>query len=368
MDKMMGTNLARQGIDDLIAYVPGKPMEEVQKEYGLTEIIKLASNENPLGTSPKALLAMQQALGDTNLYPEGSSRKLREKVAAKYGINEDMVIFSNGADNILLLIAQGFISEGDEVIIGDPTFSVYETAVRIMGGKLIKVPLYNLTYDLSAIAKKITEKTKLIFICNPNNPTGTIVTEEEVAGFMDMVPTDCVVVFDEAYAEFVGEKSYPQTIKYVKAQRNVLIVRTLSKVFGLAGVRVGYAVGPEHMINILRKVVEPFPVNRIAQAGGLAALEDTEFLNKVLSVTEEGRQYLYQEFTKLGMKYTPSNTNFIFVDLGMDAQVVFKKLLERGVIIRPGNIWNLPNHARITIGTMEQNEKFIKALKEVVNE
>lgn len=367
MDKMVGTKLVRKGINELIAYVPGKPMEEVQKEYGLTEIIKLASNENPLGTSPKALEAMHQALGETNLYPEGSSRKLRQKVAANFEIDENMVIFSNGADNILLLIAQGFISEGDEVIIGDPTFSVYESVTKIMGGKLIMVPLQNSTYDLAAIAQQITDKTKLIFICNPNNPTGTIVTEEEVARFMDVVPTDCVVVFDEAYAEFAGDKNFPQTIKYVNAQRNVLIVRTLSKIFGLAGARVGYAIGPEHLIDILRKVVEPFPVNKLGQAGGLAALGDTEFFNQVLDVTNQGKEYLYQEFSKLGMAYAPSNTNFIFVDLGMDGQVVFKKLLEKGIIIRPGNIWNLPTSARITIGTMEQNEKFIKALKEVVN-
>lgn len=366
MNKATGTKLARRGIDELIAYVPGKPMEEVQKEYGLTEIIKLASNENPLGTSPKALEAMQQALSGTNLYPEGSSRKLRQKVADKFGIHESMVIFSNGADNILLLIAQGFINEGDEVIIGDPTFSVYETATKIMGGHIVKVPLKNLTYDLAAIAEKITDKTKLIFVCNPNNPTGTLVTEEQVARLMEKVPEHCAVVFDEAYAEFVGDKDYPQTIQYVHGQRNVLIVRTLSKIFGLAGVRVGYAMGPEHMIEVLRKVTEPFPVNRLAQAGGLAALDDQEFLHKVLEVTAQGKQYLYQEFSKLGLSYAPSHTNFIFVDLGMDSQVVFKKLLEQGIIIRPGNIWDLPTYARITVGTMEQNEKFIKALTEVI--
>lgn len=367
MDKTVGTKLARKGIDELIAYIPGKPMEEVQQEYGLTEIIKMASNENPVGTSPKAIEAMIQALRDTNLYPEGSSRKLRQRVAANFGIDENMVIFSNGADNILALIGQGFIDEGDEVIIGDPTFSVYETVTKIMGGKIIKVPLKEFTYDLTAIAQKITNKTKLIFICNPNNPTGTIVTEEETARFMELVPEHCVVVFDEAYAEFVGDKSYPQTIKYVKAQRNVLIVRTLSKLYGLAGIRVGYAIGPEQLMDILRKVVEPFPVNRLAQAGGLAALDDTEFLQKVVSLTEQGRQYLYQEFTKMGMAYALSNTNFILVNLGLDAQTVFKELLKKGIIIRPGNIWGLSTYARITIGTMEQNEKLIKALNEIVS-
>jgi len=367
MGDTTGTNLARHGINDLIAYVPGKPVEEVKREYGLSEIIKLASNENPLGTSPKALEAMKQAINDCCLYPEGSSIMLRQKVAASFGINEDMVIFGNGADNILLMIAQSFINEGEEVIIGDPTFSVYETVTRIMGGKVVKVPLQGYTHDLPSITEKINEKTKIVFVCNPNNPTGTIVTEEQVERFMDLVPSRCVVVFDEAYAEFVNQQHYPQTIKYIQEQKNVLLVRTFSKIFGLAGVRVGYAVGPKHLIDILRKVVEPFPVNRLAQAGALAALDDTEFVHKVLEVNQKGREYLYEQFSQLDMPYCPSQTNFIFVNLGMDSQYVFKKLLEKGIVIRPGNIWSLPDFARITIGTMEQNEKLIAALTEIKN-
>lgn len=366
MDIEAGAKFARNGINELIAYVPGKPVEEVVKEYGVTEIIMLAANENPLGTSPKAKEMMQQMISNVYMYPEGSSFALREKIAANYGINDNMVILGNGADNILFMIAQAFVNQGDEVIIGDPTFSVYETTTLIMGGNVVKVPLKDFTYDLSALAERITDKTKLIFVCNPNNPTGTIVSEEEVAKFMDVVPKDCIVVFDEAYLEYVDSSDFPKTIKYVNEQRNVLIVRTLSKVYGLAGLRVGYAVGPEYLIHVLRKVVEPFPVNRMAQAGALGALDDNEFLETVLSVTKEGKEYLIKEFTKLGMAYAPSQTNFVFVDLGVDAQEVAKELLKEGIIIRPGNIWDLPTFARITIGTLKQNEKLIQALTKII--
>ncbi|ATW27490.1 histidinol-phosphate transaminase [Candidatus Formimonas warabiya] len=360
--------LARRGIDGLAAYVPGKPVEEAIREYGLKEMIRLASNENPLGTSPKALEAMKQALDDAYLYPEGSSTELRRKVAATFGIEADMVIFGNGADNILLMIAQAFIDEDDEVIVGDPTFSVYETVTRIMGGRVVKVPLRDFTYDLSAIVRKITPQTKLIFVCNPNNPTGSLVTEKEVAQFMDQVPAHCVVVFDEAYAEFVQERNYPQTIRYIHHQKNVLMVRTLSKIFGLAGVRIGYALGPQKLINVLCKVAEPFPVNRVAQAGGLAALDDGEFVKRVLEVNEEGKHYLYEQFSQLGMSYVPSHTNFVFVHLGMDGKLAFQKLWEKGIVIRPGDIWNLPEFSRITIGTAEQNEKLVKALAMIKKE
>lgn len=358
--------LARSGIQVLKEYIPGKPIEEVKREYGLDEIIKMASNENPFGPSPKAVEAMIKAINNVNLYPEGSSLMLRQKIAGNFGINEDMVILANGADNVLGLIAQATVNEGDEVVMGDPTFAAYETRTRIMGGLPVKVPLKNFTYDLPAVAKKITSKTKLVFVCNPNNPTGTIVNREEVEDFMNAVPHECIVVFDEAYGEFVSPNIYPQTIKYIQDQRNVMMVRTFSKLFGLAGLRVGYAVGPKHLMSMLRKVVEPFPVNRLAQSGALAAIDDHEFSDKVLAENEKGKKYLYQQFSKMKMAYCPSYTNFIFVDLGMDGQLVFTKLLEQGIIIRPGGLWHYPQFARITIGTWDQNEKLIQALKKII--
>jgi histidinol-phosphate aminotransferase len=356
------TSLARCGISELLAYVPGKPAEEVKEEYGLTEIIKLASNENPLGTSPKAIEAMRQEVFNINLYPEGSSRLLRQKIAENFKIDEDMVILSNGADNVLTLIGQAYINEGDEVITGEPTFAAYEIATRIMGGNIIKVPLSNFTFNLTAIAERISPKTKIIFICNPNNPTGTIVTDAEIKNFLKKVPDDCIVVFDEAYAEYVTEKDFPQTISYIREGKNVILVRTFSKIYGLAGIRVGYAIGPKRLIDMLRKVVEPFSTNKLAQTGALAALEDHNFINTVLETNKKGKQYLNYEFLKLGMSCCPSHTNFLFVNLNMDAQLVFQRLLEKGIIIRPGGIWKLPQFARVTIGTMDQNKKLIESL------
>jgi len=365
MEEMKGTKLARRGINDLIEYIPGKPVEEVKKEYGLTQIIKLASNENPLGTSPKAIEAMKRAVEDAYIYPEGSSRSLRQRIASTYKIDEDMVILSNGADNILTIISHAFLNDGEEVIMGDPSFSVYETVTKIMGGVVIKVALTDFTYDLPSIAGRISDKTKLIFICNPNNPTGTIVTQEQVERFMESIPSHCIVIFDEAYAEFADKNSYPQTIKYVFDQRNVIIVRTFSKLYGLAGIRVGYAIAPKSLISTLRKVVEPFPVNRIAQAGALAAYDDADFIEKVLKVNEKGKKYLFAQLPQLGMTCVPTAANFILVNLGMDSKFVFQRLLEQGVVIRPGGIWGLPEYARITIGTQEDNEKLINALKNI---
>ncbi|HHT62402.1 MAG TPA: histidinol-phosphate transaminase [Clostridia bacterium] len=358
----------RNGVKDLRPYVPGKPAEEVKKEYGLTEIVKLASNENPIGTSQKAIEAIRAEIFNVNFYPEGSSRLLRQRIAENFNINEEMVILSNGADHVLNLIGQAFINEGDEVITGDPTFVVYETTTKIMGGKVIKVPLSNFTYNLSAIAEKISQKTKLIFICNPNNPTGTIVTEAEVKKFLEKVPEHCVVVFDEAYAEYVREKNYPQTVNYIRQGKNVILVRTFSKIYGLAGLRVGYAVGPKHLIDILRKVAEPFSTNRLAQAGALAALDDKDFIDMALDVNEKGKRYLCNELLKLGMSCCSSYANFLFVNLGINAQLASQKLLEKGIIIRPGSLWGLTNFARITIGTMDQNKKLIESLNSIITE
>ena len=362
---MKETDLSRRGINELKAYVPGKPAEEVKREYGLSDIIKLASNENPLGPSTQAVDAMKEAILESHLYPEGSCALLRKKLAATLEIEDDMIIFGNGADNTLTMIAQAFINEGDEAILGNPSFSAYDTVTKIMGGKAIKVPLDDFAYDLPAIAKKITSKTKLIFVCNPNNPTGTIVTKEEVEDFMELVPPHCIVVFDEAYYEFVERKDYPQALEYVRAGKNVLITRTFSKIYGLAGLRIGYALGPATLIDTVAKVKEPFAVNRIAQAGAMAAFDDTNFVEQVLELTAREKQYLYSEFLHLKMPYVQSHTNFIYVDLGMDTQQVFKKLLAKGIVIRPANMWNMPTFARITIGTHLQNEKLIKALTEI---
>ena len=357
----------RKGILDLKAYIPGKPIEEVQEEFGLTEIAKLASNETPLGPSPKAVAAAEKELRNVNLYPEGPCTLLRRKMSKRLDIKDDMITFSNGADNCIVLVGNAFINEGDEIVIADPSFFVYQTVTRIMGGRPICVKLKNHVHDLNAMLKEVRKKTKLVFVCNPNNPTGTIVRKDELDYFISKLPDHTILVLDEAYFESATDRDYPDGLKYIKEGYNVISLRTFSKIHGIAGLRIGYALGCSEFIAALNRVREPFPVSRVAQAGALAALEDEEYIESVLRNNEEGKVYLYNEFETMGLSCVPSQANFIFVDLKMDSQKVFQALLRKGIIIRPGNMWNCPTFARITIGTMEQNKKFIKALKEYSN-
>lgn len=358
--------LLRKGILEIASYVPGKPMEEVQAELGLSDLAKMASNECPLGPSPRALAAMGEELKRVNLYPEGPCTLLKREVSKRLGIGEDMVTFSNGADNCILLIGSAFINEGDEVVMGDPTFSVYQTVVRIMGGRPVPVKLRNHVHDLDGMLAAVSEKTKLVFVCNPNNPTGTIVARRELDRFAARLPDHTILVLDEAYRDFVSDGDYPDGVEYVKRGDRVISLRTLSKLYGLAGIRIGYAIGSKAFVSALNKVREPFPVSRIAQAGALAALGDEAFKRRVLSNNEDGKRYLSEEFGKMGLPYAPSHTNFLFVDLGVDSRDVFEALLREGIIIRPGHQWNCPTFVRVTIGTMEENRRFVKALKKVL--
>lgn len=353
----------RKGNLDLKAYIPGKPIEEVQEELGLTEIAKLASNETPLGPSPKAVLAAEKELRNAHLYPEGRCTLLIREMSKKLGIEEDMITFSNGADNCIFLTASAFINEGDEIVIGDPSFFVYQTVTNIMGGKPIYVKLKNHIHDLNAMRERVGKNTKLVFVCNPNNPTGTIVKKAELDKFISQLPDHTILILDEAYFEFATDKDYPDGLDYIKQGYNVISLRTFSKIYGIAGLRIGYALGCTEFIAALNRVREPFPVSRVAQAAALAALEDEEYRERVLKNNEEGKAYLYNEFQKLGLPYAPSQTNFVFVDLKNDCQRVFQDLLKKGIIIRPGNLWDCDTCARITIGTMEQNKTFIEALK-----
>lgn len=354
----------RKGIHDLKAYIPGKPIEEVQEELGIKDIIKLASNETPLGPSPKAVAAAEKELRHIHLYPEGPCTLLKRAMSKRLQIEEDMITISNGADNCIVMVGSTFINEGDEILMGDPSFFVYQTVAKIMGGKPVLVSLNNHVHDLDAMRKKVGEKTKLVFICNPNNPTGTIVNKQELDKFITFLPEHTILILDEAYFEFAADQDYPDSLDYIRQGYNVISLRTFSKISGIAGLRIGYALGCSEFIAAMNRVREPFPVSRVAQAGALGALEDDEYREEVLANNEEGKSYLYNEFKEMGLPYTPSHTNFIFVNLKQDSQKIFQNLLKKGIIIRPGNLWNCPTFARITIGTMEQNQKFIKALKE----
>lgn len=359
--------LTRKGISDLKPYVPGKPIEDVKRELGLEEVIKLASNETSVGPSPLAVEAVKREAGNINLYPEATSRLLREKLADKLKIDKEMIIFGNGADDVIDLIGMAFVNEGDEVITCETTFPAYRTAVKIMGGKLILVKLKDFRFDLSEIVKRINEKTKMIFLCNPNNPTGTIITKEEVSTFMRKVPQDVIVVFDEAYYDYAEDKNYPNSLSYILEGKNVIVVRTFSKIAGIAGVRVGYAIARQELISYLRRVVNPFTTNRLAQVAALASLDDEEHRKKVLNSNHEGKKYLYRELEKLKLFYVLTETNFIFIDVKKDSETIFEKLLKKGVIIRPGKPYGCANFIRVTVGTPYENKKFIQAIREIKN-
>ncbi|MEA5060572.1 MAG: histidinol-phosphate transaminase [Candidatus Pelethousia sp.] len=363
----MEADLARRGILDMSPYIPGKPVEEVQKEYGLTNIIKMASNENPLKTSPMALEAMRLELEKSYMYPEGSSPTVREAVSRALDIPERNILVAAGGDHVITLMCMAFVNEGEEVITGHPSFKTYEQGTALACGKLVRIPLKkDFSFDLNAMAAAINERTKLIFLCNPNNPTGTIVRRKEVEKFLDKVPAHCIVVFDEAYFEYVSDPDYPNGLDYVRQGRNVMVLRTFSKLYGLAGARVGYGVAPDHLMDIYTRTLPPFPVCRVAQAGAVAALQDSEFVKRVLEENARGRAYLCAQFDKLGLPYAEPHANFVFVDVKTQVAALYPKLLARGIIVRPCGPWGYPTSMRVTIGTMEENETFIRTLEPFV--
>jgi len=359
-------DLTRKGILKIESYIPGKSIEEVQKEFGAKRWIKLASNENLLGPSPKAVAAIRQELPNIYLYPEGPCTVLRKTLAEKLGISEKKVVISNGADNLILMIANAFVNEGDEVMMADPTFSVYTNVTQIMGGKPIKVKLKDFTHDLESMLKKVNRKTKLVFVCNPNNPTGTTVSLEAFNYFLSKLPKRVIVVLDEAYGDFVEDAFYPNGLDYIKERKQLIVLRTFSKVYGLAGLRIGYALGREDLVNCLYQVRDPFPVHRLAQVAAVAALNDEDHVVRSIQLVYEGKRYLYKELDRIGLPYVPSQANFVFIDFEKDSGEMFKALLKEGIIIRPGKVWGFPTFARLTIGRMDDNRRFIKALKKIL--
>jgi histidinol-phosphate aminotransferase len=365
-EELKGKNLARKGILKIKSYVPGKSIEEVQKELGTKKWIKLASNENLLGPSSKAIVAIRKELPNIYLYPEGPCPVLRKALAEKFRISERMVVISNGADNLLLMIANAFVNEGDEVVMADPTFSVYTNVTQIMGGKPIKVKLKNFTHDLDSMLKKVNSRTKLVFICNPNNPTGTIVSRKEFNEFLSKLPGRVIVVLDEAYGDFADDASGASGLNYVKKGKQLIVLRTFSKVYGLAGLRIGYGLGRKDLTDCLYQVREPFPVHRLAQVAAVAALNDEDHAIRSIQLVHEGKRYLYKELDRMGLSYVPSQANFIFIDFGRDSEEVFQALLREGIIIRPGKVWGYPTFSRLTIGRMNDNRKFIKALRKIL--
>ncbi len=356
----------RKCIHRLKPYIPGKPIEEVQRELGLSDVIKLASNENALGPSPKAVEAALRMLSHVHLYPDDSCYRLKRAIAERYRMPEDCILIGRGSDEILLHAALAFLEPGDEVIYAHPSFVMYSFVSALMDAKEHVVPLRDFTHDLDAMAERVTERTKLIFIANPNNPTGTIVKEPQVRRFVESLPDGVLVIFDEAYCEYVEDESFPNTLDYIREGFGVLTLRTFSKVYGLAGLRIGYGFAPPHIASLVARVREPFNVSSIAQVAAEAALQDEEHVERSKKLVADGKRTLYRAFDELGLKYVPTQANFIFVDLGMDSREAFKWLLKRGIIIRTGEIFGMPTWARITIGKPEENERLIEALRELL--
>ena len=363
----MAKNIFRNELAQFKPYIPGKPIEEVKKEYGISNVVKLASNENPIGPSPKAIEAIKNEIDSINIYPDPSATKLREALAKEYGINPGNIIFGNGGEQILQIIAQTFINAGDEAIMADTTFDLYDSTVSFLGGVAVKVPLKNYKYDLEGFVSKINEKTKLIYICSPNNPTGNIVTKDELAYLLDNVPQDVVIVLDEAYYDYAKvNPDYPETIGLIKARPNTIILRTFSKVAGIAAVRVGYALTSTEIVEQMSKIRATFSVNRLAQAAALGALQDKAHIEKTVKLNYESISIMEDYFEKKNLEYIKSNSNFVFVNVNKDSRVIFQKLMEKGIIIRPGYIWNWDTWLRVSTGTVEQTKLFISELNDLL--
>lgn len=349
--------------------MPGKPIEETAREIGMSpeEIIKLASNENPLGPSPKAVEAMAAALAHSHIYPDGAAFDLCQAIGRKLDIPWDQIVIGTGSSEVIELLCHSFLNPETELIVSQYSFSMYKVMAKLFGAKFTEVPAKNYGHDLDAMAAAITDRTRMVFITNPNNPTGTIVTPEEIDRFMAKIPDHVVVVFDEAYIEFVEPSTglVPDTLGYVRQGRNVCVLRTFSKLQGLAGLRIGYGVSTPAIIDLLHKSRAPFNANAIAQAGAIAAVNDDAHVNRSRDVNREGMAFFGKAFEELGLEYIPSYGNFILVHVG-DGNKAFADMLQKGVIIRAMASSGLPEWIRITIGVKEQNERCLAVLKQVL--
>jgi len=359
--------LVRPTIKRIEPYSPGKSSDEVMRELGIAKVTKLASNENPLGPSPLAIEAIRQTAAGVFIYPDPECLELTAGLAELLSVDPECIVVGRGSDEVLHMMALAFVDPGDSLMFSLPPFAIYPMSARLMGAEEIGVPHRDFRHDLPAMAEAITERTKLVFISNPYNPTGTIVSTDEVEQFMARVPDHVVVAWDEAYYEYGADApGYPDTLRYVREGRNCVVLRTFSKAYGLAGLRVGYGVARPEIIGALKQVREPFNVDLLAQLAAIASLKDPDQVSRSVRNNEAGKRYLYARFEELGLRYVPTCSNFIFVDTGMDSVECFDRLMRLGVTVRTGEVFGFPTHIRVTIGTPQDNEVFADALAQVL--
>jgi len=354
-------DLAVESIAGLQPYVPGKPIEELQRQYGVRDVIKLASNESPIGPSQAALAAIALATRDLTRYPDGNGFALKQALAEKFQLDARQITLGNGSNDVLELIARCFASPADEIMFSQHAFAVYSLVAQAIGASLVEVPAKDFGHDLTAMQQAITAKTKLIFIANPNNPTGTYVAANQIHDFLQAVPDNVIVVLDEAYVEYGDNEQ--NSIDWLKQFPNLIICRTFSKAYGLAGLRVGFALSNPEIADLLNRLRQPFNVNHLAMSAAIAALGDEDYLQRAKQVNTEGMQQYIDGFTAMGLNYIPSKANFICVDVAKNAADIYEKLLQQGVIVRPVAGYGLPTHLRISIGLEHENQRCLEALE-----
>lgn len=358
--------LAQPGICELQPYQPGKPVDELERELGINNIIKLASNENPLGPSPRAVQAMQQIMQDCARYPDGNGFALKQALASHYGLAMDCITLGNGSNDMLELLARVFAGPGLQILFSEHAFAIYPIAAKSVGADAVTVPAKDWGYDPDALLAAITADSRLIFIANPNNPTGTWLTSQQLKSFLDRVPEHVVAVLDEAYAEYVQQPDYPDSLPWLTQYPNLVITRTFSKAYGLAALRVGYALSSPAIADLLNRVRQPFNVNALALAAAEAVLSDGDYLKRSIEVNQTGMQQLTAGFEARGLDYIPSVGNFVSVDVARESMPVFNALLKEGVIVRPVANYGMPTHLRVTVGTRDENDRFLAALDTVL--
>lgn len=358
----------RDEVKRLGKYVAGKPIDEVKREFGIDKVVKLASNENPLGTSNKVKRLMAELVNEMNIYPDSSSYEFKQTLSNKLGINKDMIFCGAGSDSLINVICEVFLDKDDESVMAEITFPRYESNTILMGAKPVKVPLKNNGLDLKAMVNAITDKTKLLWLCNPNNPTGGMFTKGDLDEVLNKIPKDVIIVMDEAYSEYVTSDDYPNSLELLKSYPNLIILRTLSKAYGLASLRFGYGIANEEIVDYMNRVINAFDVNLFAQKAAVVAIEDEDFINKVKVFNKEQREYLANKFSEMGLEYIDSQANFIMVNVNGDDKPIHENLLRHGYIIRPGHLLDMPKWIRVSIGSREQNEEFCKLLYDAIKE